>query len=275
MTILRRFFVENIPLMLRGSVRLDGSQHLHLKKSLRLKEGQEVELFDGNQSVIAVIDSIGKNHSDLIISKINESTSSADNQHTFDSRIDIASSLPKASRGDWMVEKLTELDVRSLYLIETDYSKSSKSSNITDNKFDRYQRIIIEAAKQSKIVKDNLWTHIIVGHPTGQPLPQLIEKFKTDYIKNNNDNNNNNSVESLSIPKVSPRLLVMVGSEGGFTENEINKLSKLSNVYPTNFGNSILRMETFSLLSAGIFNQFYSYMFPPPPLKPAQQPSSK
>ncbi|GAM21389.1 hypothetical protein SAMD00019534_045640 [Acytostelium subglobosum LB1] len=293
MVILRRFFIDRLPATLQSTVLLDGRQHSHLKKSLRMRVGNKIELFDGSGiSAIAEIVEIGREQTIVTVESIGTSSSSTatdgNDAHIEDfghlPRLDIATSLPKAARGDWMVEKLTEIGVRSLYLLETEYSRSSKASVPSENKMDRYQRIIIEAAKQAKvnrmmsiyptepfnsfvnnkIVNGHQWSHVIVGHPGGQPLPQLFESIKNQHQQRMSSISKTSPTQQRTQLQP-PSLLLMIGPEGGFTNNEIAKLSPLANVYPTNFGNTIMRMETVSIVASGVFNQFYSYLFPPPP----------
>eukprot|EP01132_Coremiostelium_polycephalum_P001271 gene1271-1601_t len=108
-----------------------------------------IQLFDseGTQCDGTIVE-IGKEQTKVLVDSIILNEDKPIDQQQYP--IDIATSLPKASRSDWMIEKLSEIGIRNLYLIETDHSKSSAASNINLNKLERLERKIIEASKQSR-----------------------------------------------------------------------------------------------------------------------------
>ncbi|KAM9950684.1 hypothetical protein ACTFIT_011955 [Dictyostelium discoideum] len=301
---MRRFFINNIPFVNGGSLLLSGQQHSHLKKSLRLKVGNVIEVFDSNgQNCQATIIDIGKNETKIklqldsnkalkkdnknsIINEnsnnnkedideiINMNNNNDNNNIDININIDLATSLPKIQRAEWMIEKLTEIGVKNLFLLESEYSKSSPSSgSLTSNKLDRFERIIIESSKQSKnnhlmniippqpykqflkdkfnidTIKQSKYSHIFLFDPNGKPLPLIFNEIK--------ENNNNNVRDTL----------ILIGPEGGFTNNEINQLQQTidkrndSNFYISKLGNTILRMETAAIVTSGLFSINFPFLF--------------
>ncbi|EAL66134.1 hypothetical protein DDB_G0282549 [Dictyostelium discoideum AX4] len=297
---MRRFFINNIPFVNGGSLLLSGQQHSHLKKSLRLKVGNVIEVFDSNgQNCQATIIDIGKNETKIklqldsnkalkkdnknsIINEnsnnnkedideiINMNNNNDNNNIDININIDLATSLPKIQRAEWMIEKLTEIGVKNLFLLESEYSKSSPSSgSLTSNKLDRFERIIIESSKQSKnnhlmniippqpykqflkdkfnidTIKQSKYSHIFLFDPNGKPLPLIFNEIK--------ENNNNNVRDTL----------ILIGPEGGFTNNEINQLQQTidkrndSNFYISKLGNTILRMETAAIVKSELILSVY------------------
>ncbi|KAM9964035.1 hypothetical protein ACTFIW_005678 [Dictyostelium discoideum] len=179
-----------------------------------------------------------------------------------------------------MIEKLTEIGVKNLFLLESEHSKSSPSSgSLTSNKLDRFERIIIESSKQSKnnhlmniippqpykqflkdkfnidTIKQSKYSHIFLFDPNGKPLPLIFNEIKENE---SNKNNNNNNVRDT---------LILIGPEGGFTNNEINQLQQTidkrndSNFYISKLGNTILRMETAAIVTSGLFSINFPFLF--------------
>ncbi|KYQ94323.1 hypothetical protein DLAC_04622 [Tieghemostelium lacteum] len=276
---IRRFFIDKI---INDKVILVGQQHNHLRKSLRLKVGNSIELFDSNgQAYRGIISEVNKNDSKVnLVSMI----TSAPEDQQIESKstgdisfpIDVATSIPKISRADWMIEKLNEIGTRSLYLLETEYSKSSAQSTISENKLDRFHRIVIESSKQSKnnrlmnicpvssfsdfiqlqVISQRKWDHLFLGDPSGMDLPEIFKSISSK------------STTKLDTNKMN-RILILIGPEGGFSQKELTQLDKLLQeptssvvqLHKMKLGNHILRMETAAILSSGLVNIQYPYLF--------------
>ncbi|KAN0029275.1 hypothetical protein ACTFIV_011158 [Dictyostelium citrinum] len=331
---MRRFFINNIPFVNGAPLSLSGQQHSHLKKSLRLKVGNIIEVFDSNgQNCQAAIIEIGKNETKLKIqlnSEINKNSTtttttktiinedySFDNNNKYNNNsnnnnndnnnnkkgddeiniinnninIDLATSLPKLQRAEWMIEKLTEIGIKNLFLLESEHSKSSPSSgSLTSNKLDRFERIIIESSKQSKnnhlmniippqpykqflkdkfnidTIKQSKYSHVFLFDPNGKPLPLIFNEIEENHQNKNKNKNNINNDNNYNNNQVRDTL-ILIGPEGGFTKNEINQLQQTidkrndSNLYISKLGNTILRMETAAIVTSGLFSINFPYLF--------------
>ncbi|MCF7895116.1 MAG: 16S rRNA (uracil(1498)-N(3))-methyltransferase, partial [Candidatus Omnitrophica bacterium] len=139
---------------------------------------------------------------------------------------------------DFILQKATELGVANF--IPYYSSRSRGSSPAAPTKINRWQKIIIEACRQS----ERLWLPKI-----NQPLAlnQLIKNDfnlklvalpgKTGKIKINNKNFKN--------------ILGIVGPEGGFTDEEITACLK-NNFKVIKLSSNILRTETAAIFLTGL-----------------------
>ena len=199
------------------------SSHLHV---LRKKIGAKIELFDGNHGEYNTsITEISKKKVTVKVQSFNPE----DRTISLDQTLLIADC--SAQKMAWIVQKATELGVRSIQPITTRYSQST-GNKLTVDKLERFKAIIIQAAQQCGLNKlpniqpsialtDILPTlnpsHCYVGSPTGQIAANM--NYQTDQI------------------------VWLVGPEGGWHSDELNIFKEL-NIQTIKVAPTILRMET-------------------------------
>ena len=146
---------------------------------------------------------------------------------------------------EMILQKLTEVGVHEIVLVQTKRSVSKVDDKKEDKKLERWERIIYEAAKQSKRGK----------------IPKLrgILSFKDalEDMKNNDlniapyENERTKSIKQ-SIKGVNINTMgIFVGPEGGFEESEIEAIEEISGK-SVSLGPRILRTETASLVASSI-----------------------
>ncbi|MDD3303270.1 MAG: RsmE family RNA methyltransferase [Candidatus Gracilibacteria bacterium] len=201
-----------------------------LTKVLRSKIGDDVIFFDGNNYIdhIYTIDSIEKNN---IILKLKEKiTKNSENNIN----LNLYQSLPnKQEKIEFIIQKGVEIGYNNFYFFKSDRSQNIK---ITENKIERFKKIIIEASEQS-----------------GRNIvPQLffIEKLSLENIKGENlyfhtDKTKAKKLKELDIK--SGKINIFVGPEGGFSEKE-TKIFEKNNLTKINLGDYILRTETTGIV---------------------------
>lgn len=144
-----------------------------------------------------------------------------------------------------ILQKLTEVGVHEIVLVQTKRSVSKVDDKKEDKKLERWERIIYEAAKQSKRGK----------------IPKLrgILSFKDalEDMKNNDlniapyENERTKSIKQ-AIKGVNINTMgIFVGPEGGFEESEIEAIEEISGK-SVSLGPRILRTETASLVASSI-----------------------
>src|SRR5262245_45185388 len=107
-----RFYL-NCPLV-PGPVVLLGSEAHHLATVLRARPGDAVTLFNGDGAEYpAVVTEIGKKQ---VVLEVAERTIP---ERELGFRLEVAAPLPKGDRGDFLVEKLTELGVTDFVPLRT------------------------------------------------------------------------------------------------------------------------------------------------------------
>jgi len=202
----RRVFHEEID---SESVVLGPEESHHALKVLRLKTGDTLEGFDGKGgSRPARLGEIRRHEAEVVFT---EPKASRERQAPW---ITLAVAPPKGQRMDTLVQMAQEIGLDELVPIITENAVSQEFSG---NRYERWRRVAIAAAKQSgagflvemkpavglaELLKGSRhWDMRILCH-TGAQLPSLRELM-------------------AGSPKPK-RVLVAVGPEGGFSEQEIS-----------------------------------------------------
>ena len=141
-----RFFVEPEHLNLDDkTLYIDGEDVKHISKVLRYGQGDEIEVCDSNgHEYICRIESIDKTRIDLSI------VDEVDIDRESRIRVSLYQGVPKSTKMDIILQKLTEAGVDEIVLVNTKRSVVNIKGDKADKKFDRWERIIYEAAKQCK-----------------------------------------------------------------------------------------------------------------------------
>lgn len=232
---MERFFLPKFEADSSVDFELSRSESHHALHVLRLKPGDELEVFDGKGTLArALISIIGrKNVSLQIVELVHEDASLPKLSIT------LATAVPKGDRFRWLVEKVTELGVTRLIPLITARSIVDPSPH----KLQKLEQTVIAACKQSgrlrlmqieapvafsDFMKENGKTHtILLADPSGQSPRQLDldKRFLTPLLK----------------------IVGVIGPEGGFTEEEIS-LAKVNGAEVVSLGANILRIETAGIV---------------------------
>ena len=216
-----------------GSAQLEDSEAHHLIHVLRHAVGDVVELFDGQgiaaEGRIAVI---RKRDVTVEIVKAKRDAPS-------DKTLILATSVPKGDRFDWLIEKSTELGVSKLIPMTT--QRSVVDPRVS--KLDKLRNTVIAACKQSgrntlmaidpvtrfdDVLRTVAREYVsFIAHPGGQSVEKVLSTVDPNREQK----------------------LVLIGPEGGFSEEEIEAALEFG-VHPLNLGANILRMETAAIAVA-------------------------
>ena len=139
MSSLQRRFYSQQPISPDSHHVLDGTEHQHLAKVLRMRAGDQVTLFDGLGSEFdATVLSVGRTSSELAI----DAERVIDRELPF--QLSLAVALPKGDRQQWLVEKAVELGVHELIPLETQFGVAQPG----EKALQRVARWIVGASKQ-------------------------------------------------------------------------------------------------------------------------------
>ena len=228
-----RFFLSQTPT--EDTARLEGDEARHLARVMRAKIGDTVELFDGQgTSWTATVQAIQRNHVSLRLDQKQSETIS--NKPI----ITLAVALPKGDRQKWLIEKITELGTDSLVPLTTTRSVAEPTAAAIS----RLQRGVIESCKQSG--RNRL---LEITQP--QSLHNLLTTSSA-------------SLRILACPDGTPmqsillkpidNILIAIGPEGGFTDEEI-RTANASGFAQMSLCQNILRIETAAIAAAVIAGQ--------------------
>ncbi|MDP4176736.1 MAG: 16S rRNA (uracil(1498)-N(3))-methyltransferase [Bacillota bacterium] len=237
---MHKFFVpaENI---INNTAVIKGEDVKHIYKVLRLKASDNVSI--NNCIGEEYLGEILKIDKEEVIVKLLEKLP-INNESPID--IHLYQGLPKSSKMDLIVQKSTEIGVKEITPIIT--ARVISKGEINEfKKVDRWNRIALEASKQSK-------RSLIPSINKPIEFLELLDALKNeDLIVVPYENADNYGIKSLikSIDKKSIKnVAVIIGPEGGFEEEEIEEFKKI-NAHIVTLGPRILRTETAGFICAG------------------------
>lgn len=217
-----------------GFVELAGDEHHHLTRVLHRKIGDRVTVVDGagNAAVDGEIvfsdRAVTRIKIHVIKHKLGEPAV----------HLTLAQAVPKGARFDWVVEKATEIGVSAFIPLISEHSEVNPGSGKTE----RWRRLTLAAMKQSC---RSVWPNVNEPTPFFE-LCQTIEKFDLAILAHPTENDILRDLATQAMPK---NVLLMVGPEGGFTEEEIEAAQK-SGCKLLSLGPRRLRSETAGLVAA-------------------------
>ncbi|MCI6277516.1 MAG: 16S rRNA (uracil(1498)-N(3))-methyltransferase [Clostridium sp.] len=237
---MHKFFVSN-NLIDGDKAVIEGDDVKHIYKVLRLQVGDEIIINNLNgQEYLARIEDISKKEVQAsIIEKIDISNESP-------IRIHLYQGLPKSTKMDLIVQKGTELGISSITPVITERVVVKNEGEF--KKVDRWQRIALEASKQSKRT-------LIPAINTPISFEAMMEKMNSmDLIvvpyENAEGYGIKNMVKDLKIDSITD-IAIVIGPEGGFEEDEISKLKDMG-AHIVTLGPRILRTESAGFVCTAI-----------------------
>ncbi len=232
---LHRCYCEPI---VEPTTELAGAEARHLGSVLRLQRGDKVELFDGAGSLAsATVSAVEKNKVTLDIEHVGRS------EPPKSCRIIIAVSVPKGRRFDWLIEKCTELGVDRICPVIFERTVKQPANPKTAG---RWKNLAVSAAKQCK----RLFLPVIDSPAT---LLDALEMLTAQYPQCRiiAGGLSDDCPPLAKQPFGKTDVAVIVGPEGGFTENEQSLLQGRGVVF-VRLTDTVLRIETAAMAFASI-----------------------
>lgn len=230
---MRRFYAP-VPNFEKDAVFLDENETRHLRDVLRLRVGEEINVFDGEgREFLCEVQKIGKKRSDLhIISEISPTAP--------ESALDLtlAPALLKGEKFDFVIQKAGELGVKRLIPIITHRCDVKLKDH--HNKIERWQRIALEAAKQSGRAR-----LMQIDEPTDFSV--LLKGGKRSGMVMFSERGGDSFDEIAAEKKV----VAITGPEGGWEDSEIEAAHEAGAAIIT-LGGRILRAETAAVAITAI-----------------------
>jgi len=233
---LKRFFYDGT---IEKNKKMVLSQELanHICNVMRLRDGDEILLFDSNgREFLCTIKSQKRR---LFAYPHQEITQGG----YIPFNITLCQSLIRLPRMDLLIEKTTELGVSVIQPVLAERSNIHLKNAVS--RLNRWRKIAAEASRQC-----------------GRTIvPEIKEIMKLpDFFKNQNvaglrillqKDANNRMQDVLNIYKNEINIIIAVGPEGGFTEEE-NRTFLSHGFIPVKVGPFTLRAETAGIISVGI-----------------------
>jgi 16S rRNA (uracil1498-N3)-methyltransferase len=227
-----RFYV-NLPLRI-GPITVEGSEAHHLTAVRRIRPGDRVCLFNGDgKEYPAEVTATARRKVTLQVIGVEAPT------RELGFRLEVAAPLPKGDRGQFLLEKLTELGVTTFVPIRSQRSIIQPG----EARVEKMRRHVVEACKQCgrnvlmEVAPPADWENYcgrsdlpaarILAHPSSAALVGPASPGSWRFSGDG--------------------LAVAVGPEGGFTEAEVDK-AKEYGWQLLDLGPRTLRIETAALV---------------------------
>lgn len=155
----------------------------------------------------------------------------------------LVQSLLKGEKLEWVLQKATELNVDTIYLVPTANCVAKYDEKKLQSKVNRWEKIMLEAAQQCG--RNHLPT-LVVGETLLQVLDIESEALKLVAYENENGHTIKDILKTVRSDESITEVLICIGPEGGYQEKEINAIIE-SGGKSVSLGNTILRAETAAI----------------------------
>lgn len=240
-----KFFIKTENLKENEEIWITGSDVNHIKNVLRKKIDDKINICnsDTQKNYECVIKNIEENK---IVCKILDEVKSLAESNL---NITIFQGLPKSDKMELIIQKATELGVKTIVPVITKRTVIKLKDKDKQNKVDRWRKIAEVAAKQSgrDIIPtiENIINIADIKFDEFDKIFVLYENEEKISIKDEIEQLKNDNKEELNLG-------IVIGPEGGFAESEIEQLRLNQNVSVVTLGKRILRTETVALVVSGI-----------------------
>lgn len=226
---------------------ITGTNARHLSLVLRIQPGKKIVIFDGQGYKYEC--TITQAHKKKVIAVID-----AKKECSVESPVSIilAQGLPKADKMDLIIQKSTELGVRSIAPLITEHSQAGYTEKVK-----RWRKIALSASQQSgrdriPDIYDPIDFDIFIAKKFS-----LLEKgydlklpFK-GLIFSEGENDRNLKQVLSEIKNEVHHIIILIGPEGGFSKKEVT--AAVDNGFvEVSLGPRILRTETAPLTALSI-----------------------
>lgn len=231
-------------LAMGSEIKLDKAASHYIRNVLRLKDGAIVALFNGRDECDyrSRIEFDGKQATAIV-----ESKDSSPTESQLDS--EIIQGLSRSDHLDLTIQKCTELGVKKLSIFNAEHSQIPLKPAQQEKRLAHWRAIAVKACEQSgrhhppviefyKSLDDVLDTSVgkqnrILLEFTGQTLPESLKSFRQK-----------------------DQVSILIGPEGGLSNNEIKKAQK-QDFRSAKLGPRVLRTETAAIASLAIVQSLW------------------
>ncbi|GAA5131576.1 16S rRNA (uracil(1498)-N(3))-methyltransferase [Thalassotalea piscium] len=227
---------QNQTLQIETTIELDADAFGHIIRVLRLTNNDNITLFNGQLfegkwgEFNAELINVGKKSAQALIHSFTEkNTESPLNIH-------LGQGISRGDRMDFTLQKSVELGVNTITPLFTERCGVKLNAERLNKKREQWQKIVNSACEQSG--RCNV--------PEVKQPEQLTDWLaqQSTALKLNLHPKAQHSI--MSIPEINDRVRLLVGPEGGLTDEEITTAEQY-NFQPVLLGPRVLRTETAAL----------------------------
>lgn len=235
---MNRFYVDSKNISGDKIAISDRVQVHHIKDVLRLKAKEEVTVFDDKgREYFSVIEEMSPGKISAKVIGVRESISRPR------VRVTVACAIPKKSKIDDIIDKLTQLGVDRIIPLLTERVIVKLDDRKKALRKARWEKIALSSAKQSQ-------RNIM---PVVDPVRDIKEVFSIsrefDLKLIPTLYGERKSLKEVFKDSFARNILFLIGPEGDFSREEV-ELARKAGFIPVSLGDSVLRVETAALCLA-------------------------
>lgn len=224
-----------------SDVILSDSDYHHIKRVMRMKNGDNIEVVYDNILYSAVIDNL-ENNKITICNKIDQKS----DKYPY---IRLIIPMLKEQKLDLILQKSTEIGVNEIIIVPFQRSMVKCENNKEKTKLDRWKKILKEASEQSMRLDIP-----IISFKNNMSFVNELDGYKFICSTNEKDNNIKHALKKVTqYDKIS----LVIGPEGGISKEEEAYLVE-KGFEKITLGTQIMRVETVPIFLTSIIR--YEYM---------------
>jgi 16S rRNA (uracil1498-N3)-methyltransferase len=246
---MRYFFVESRVLK-KPSVVIEGAEARHMKNVLRLKPGDKIRVFDGEGfEYDASIHRFLAERVEIKIARKFQGTTESPVQ------IGVAQALLKEKKMDRLLRHLCELGMTRWIPFISERSVSRPDKKRLSARVQRWNKVLTESCKQcrrSKLpgISKTMTFEEVLDYGSACDLQIIFYENESETLK---------SIMPAEAPPPPRRILLILGPEGGFTDQEIER-ARAAGCIIAGLGLRILRAETAAIAACALTQFLYGDM---------------
>lgn len=229
-----RFFVDKIDYPTVTEVELQGEEFVHAKTVLRVGEGSEITLLDNSANeYTAIVTKVSKSYLSAHITGVNRG------EREPNTEIYLLIGALKGDKTELVVQKATELGVSKIGVFNSRYC----SAYMNENKLERLKKVAKEAAKQclrSTVPSVEYFTDLNGALASAGKFENKL--FFCEFANGS----------ECDFSEICGSTALVVGSEGGFADEEFAAAKEKYAFKGMSLGKRILRAETAAITVCSI-----------------------
>lgn len=233
-------FYEPQPLSTDVSISLGDSTTQHVSRALRMRAGEQIQLFNGDgQEYLAELTEVAKRS---VTAKV---LSAAQPARISPLKISIGQSISRGERMDYAVQKATELGMATMTPLFSERCEVRLNSERQDKRRQHWQQVAISACEQSLRCD-------VPEIASPQSLLDWINTVEAD-LKLVLHHHTEQPLGDFEAPQ---SVALLVGPEGGLSEEEVEQ-ALAAGFKPVAFGPRVFRTETAPVAALSILQYLW------------------
>lgn len=222
-----------------GSVILQADQAFHVQKVMRMKPGAIIRVADRNKRCFLA--AVRYQDNTVFADILEELTDSSEMK----CEVTLIMGLIRQEKWDFLLQKASELGVKRIVPMISSRNVVKAKEDKVERKLERWNKITKEACEQCKRFEIAEVMPLIKLNECGLYRSELnLVAYENAEIK---------STDIRSFLKNQKSVTIVIGPEGGFSEEEIKSLEELG-FFRCSLGKRIYRAETAAIFSLAAIN---------------------